>query len=296
MLASFEHIVPTFPLTWNIETLTEAGFRSVWHFHPEFELTYIRKGQGTRLVGDSLSDYVPGQLTLIGPEVPHTYVSTPGDDTHIAVVAQFRRDFLGDGFFDAPVFESVARLLDAASRGLSFAYEDAALRRLEELPPAEKTIELLALLLDLSRREPTFLATDQQTPALNRATAKRIESMVDLMHAEFASKLTLTRIAAAAHLAPSSASRLFSQCTGSTITAYLNVVRVNAACRLLRDTDRSVADVSVECGFTNLSNFNRRFRDVKNITPREFRSRSRLELTQRTASPTRASGDGVHLG
>ncbi|AMM20323.1 hypothetical protein AX769_09300 [Frondihabitans sp. PAMC 28766] len=278
MLASFEHIVPKFPLTWNIATLAEPGFHSVWHFHPEFELTYIRAGHGTRLVGDSVGDYVPGQLTLIGPEVPHTYVSTPGSDLHIAVVAQFRSDFVGEAFFDAPVFESVSRLLTASSRGLSFTCADARMSRLESLPPAEKTLELLSLLLDLSRREPTYLATDQRTPALNRATAGRIEAMVSVMHEEYASKLTLDRIAAAAHLAPSSASRLFSQCTGSTITTYLNVVRVNVACRLLRDSDRSVADISVECGFTNLSNFNRRFRDVKNVTPREFRTRSRIEV------------------
>ncbi len=220
-----------------------------------------------------MGDYEPGQLTLIGPEVPHTYVSTPGDEEHVAVVIQFRRDFLGKSVFDTPVFEGVGSLLDAASRGVSFTVDDAVMRRLEVLPPAEKTVALLGLLVDLAGTEKVFLASDAQTPALNRAAAGRIGAMVDLMHQEYASALTLFDIAAAAHVAPSSASRLFSRSTGSTITTYLTVVRINAACRLLRDTDLPVSAVAVDCGFTNLSNFNRRFRDVKGATPREFRGR-----------------------
>lgn len=272
MLASFEYIVPTHPLTWKLTTLVEAQFESVWHFHPEFELTYIRQGHGTRLIGDSVGNYFPGELTLIGPDVPHTYVSTPGATDHAAVVIQFRRDFLGDAFFDAAVFESVARLLAKASRGVSFRCDDAVMARLERLPPAEKTLALVQLLLELSYQDAPVLASEQDTPALNRATAGRIESMVVTMHREFATALTLPRIAAAAHLAPSSASRLFARSTGSTISTYLNVVRVNAACRLLRDTDRHISAIAVDCGFANLSNFNRRFREIKGTTPRDYRA------------------------
>ncbi len=276
MLASFEYIVPTYPLTWKLAAVEGPRFESVWHFHPEFELTYVRQGNGTRLIGDSVGDYRPGDLTLIGPEVPHTYVSTPGESPHAAVVIQFKRDFLGEGFFDNAVFEKVRSLLDNASRGVSFTSDDEPLDRLMLLPPAEKTVELLALLVKLSNQEVAEPASEQETPALNRATAARIGSMVGLMHEKFAGTLTLADIAGAAHLTPSSASRLFSRSTGSTITVYLNVVRVNAACRLLRDTDLTVATIAAECGFSNLSNFNRRFRDVKHMTPRNYRSRFAL--------------------
>lgn len=272
MLASFEHIVPEHPLTWKISSLSQPSFESVWHFHHEFELTYIRAGYGTRLVGDSVGDYAPGDLTIIGPELPHTYVSTPGEREHAAVVVQFRRDFLGNAFFDNPTFSAVSAMLDAASRGLSFRTDDATFAELEALPPDRKTVALLGLLVALAGRRPEVLASEQDTPALNRATAGRIESMVGLMHARFADELTLADIAGAAHLAPSSASRLFSRSTGTTVSTYLNVVRVNAACRLLRDTDTAIASVALECGFSNLSNFNRRFRDVKNTTPRAYRA------------------------
>lgn len=128
------------------------------------------------------------------------------------------------------------------------------------------------MLLELSHVQAAPLASERVTPALNRATAGRIDSMVELMHREYASRLTLAAIAAAAHLTPSSASRLFARTTGSRVTTYLTVVRVNAACRLLRDTDLNVSGIARGCGFSNLSTFNRRFRDVKTMTPRDYRA------------------------
>jgi len=75
MRAAFEHIEPTAQLSWKLHVRREQRFDFLWHFHREYELTLITKGSGTRLVGDGVQDYVPGDLTLIGPEVPHTYVS-----------------------------------------------------------------------------------------------------------------------------------------------------------------------------------------------------------------------------
>ncbi|MGL5861814.1 MAG: helix-turn-helix domain-containing protein [Phycicoccus sp.] len=273
MIPSFEYIVPTFPRTWKIHSVDVPQFESVWHFHGEFELTFVRSGHGHRLVGDSVGAYFPGDLVLIGPDVPHTYVSTPDSGRHAAVVMQFRRDFLGEHFFDSPVFEGISRLLDAAARGLSFQQDAAPIARLASLPAAEQTVALLGLLVELSRRGGTPLSTEPVPSALDRAGARRIEAMVGVMHARFASPLTLAEIAQAAHLAPSSASRLFRRSTGSTISSYLNVVRVNAACHLLRDRDHdlTIADIAVTCGYSNLSNFNRWFKRIKGTTPREYR-------------------------
>jgi len=174
VLASFEHVVPQHPLTWKITTLVTPVFDSVWHFHPEFELTYIRNGHGTLLVGDLIANYVPGSLILIGPELPHTYVSTPGAPSHSAVVVQFRRDFLGEKFFDNPTFEAVSEMLTAASRGLSFTVEDDTFARLETAPPDERTVALLSLLVSLASRQASPLAGERHTPALNRVTARAL--------------------------------------------------------------------------------------------------------------------------
>jgi AraC-like DNA-binding protein len=271
VLASFEYIITTSSVSWKVHRVYLPRFEPDWHFHPEYELTCILQGAGTRLVGDSVEDYVAGDVTLIGPELPHTYVSTPGPTMHEAIVVQFRRDFLGESFFENPEFAAVAAMLDRASRGLTFDAKSLMLERLEQLEPAERTVALLQVLVDLSHLPPKVLGSEQDTPALSRATAERIEAMVGAILSGYELKLTLADIAAAAHLSPSSASRLFRRCTGSTITRYVNVVRVNAACRLLRDTDRSIASIATDCGYVNLSNFNQRFREVKYLSPREYR-------------------------
>jgi AraC-like DNA-binding protein len=282
--AAFEHIVPTSALSWKQFVRREPRFDFQWHYHREFELTLITKGSGTRLVGDCVQDYGPGDLTLIGPDLPHTYVSTPGEEEHEAVVLQFRRDFLGKDLFTGPEFAGVDGLLTRASRGLSFPRDAVSLDRLSELPPtgprgpqpAERTLELLRLLVrlaDCPAARP--LAGADHLPVLNRAAGDRIDAMVRLMHRAYARPVTLAEVAEAAHLTPSSASRFFRRTTGTTITDYLNSLRVNAACRLLRGTDRRIADIAAHCGYTNLSNFNRRFHELKGMPPRDYRSRYR---------------------
>jgi AraC-like DNA-binding protein len=276
MRAAYEHIVPTSPLSWKLFLRREPHFDFQWHFHHEYELTLIAAGSGTRIVGDCVQAYEPGDLTLIGPEMPHTYVSTPGHIGQEAVVVQFRRDFLGRELFDRPEFSAVADLLEHAARGIGFPPGTVDVAVLTELPPAERTLELLRFLVRLSSCEQArFLAGDQHAPALNRASGDRIDAMVRLMHAAYARPLGLEEVAEAAHMSPTSASRFFRRTTGSTITDYLNGLRVNAACHLLRDTDRRISDIAADCGYANLSNFNRRFRELRGFPPREYRRRFR---------------------
>jgi AraC-like DNA-binding protein len=276
--AVFEHIVPPSPLSWRLTVRSEPRFGFQWHFHREFELTLITKGSGTRMVGDCIEDYEPGDLVLIGPEVPHTYVSTPGHEGQEAIVVQFRPDFLGADFFGSPEFSAVAALLERASRGVSFPRDAVDLRRLGDMPPAERTLELLRLLVRLSGCEgDRLLAGAHHAPKLNRATQDRMDAMVTLMHAAYTRRIGLNEVAEAAYMAPSSASRFFRRTAGMTITDYLNLLRVNAACHLLRDGDGRIVDIAVECGYSNLSNFNRRFRALKGMTPSEYRQMWRLK-------------------
>jgi AraC-like DNA-binding protein len=270
--AIFEHIEPTSPLSWKLFPRREPHFDFQWHFHHEYELTLIVEGSGTRIVGDCVQPYEPGDLTFIGPEMPHTYVSTPGQLGQSAVIVQFRRDFLGRELFERPEFSGVADLLERAARGISFPPGTVDVAALVDLPPPDRTLELLRFLVRLSACEHArLLASDQHSPALNRTSSNRIDAMVKLMHSSYGRPMGLEEVAQAAHMSPSSASRFFRRTTGTTITSYLNVLRVNAACVLLRDTDRRIADIAADCGYANLSNFNRRFLEIKKTSPRAYR-------------------------
>jgi AraC-like DNA-binding protein len=278
MRASFEHIEVTQDVSWSCYLRREPAFPFTWHYHHEYELTLITEGRGTRFVGDSIEDYQPGDLTLIGPDLPHTYASTRGGSSrgerhHEAVVIQFRDDFLGGGFFQRPEFAPVAALLARAALGIRFETAEP-LTELLGLPPAERTLRLLATLVRLAVAPGARpLASTHYRPALNRAAAARIDAVMLLLHERYAEPLTLDEIAAAAHMAPAAVSRFFRRTTGATITGYRNAVRVSAACRLLVDTDRRIADIAAACGYHNLAHFNRRFLALKGSSPRDYRRR-----------------------
>jgi len=176
-------------------------------------------------------------------------------------------------------------MLERSARGLSFPCDGRMLNDLVGLPdldPAFQTLTLLQTLVRLAAcTEARPLAGTVYLPALDMAAEARIDAMVRLLHAEYVRPLSLVEVAAAAHMTPSSTSRFFRRTMGTTITNYLNSLRVDAACRLLRDTDQSVADIASNCGYANLSNFNRRFREQRGMSPREYRLRMARLAAQR---------------
>ena len=294
MEASLEHVGTTPESSWKHYVRRERSFLFGWHFHPEYELTLVTAGTGTRYVGDSVEDYRPGDLVLTGPDLPHAYASTPGCETNEAHVAQFRRAFLGADLFDRPEFATVARLLDGAARGLSFdaATSDVVAPRIQALavlPATSRTLRLLDVLVDLAdlaeladrpdqtERRPVAdpLASIGYRVTSRAPGGRRLEDVLRHLHAEHHRRVSLEEVAQVAHLTPAACSRFFRRATGRTLTAYLTDVRVSAACRMLVDTDRTVAEIAADCGFGNLSNFNRRFRAVKGTNPRAYRSRFR---------------------
>ncbi|HEX6686834.1 MAG TPA: AraC family transcriptional regulator [Candidatus Limnocylindrales bacterium] len=271
MRASYEHIEMPSQQSWKCWTRNESQFSFMWHYHHEYELTLITKGQGTRFVGDNLSVYEPGDLVLVGPDLPHTFASADGHTEHEAVVAQFLPSIAAG----LPEFAPIASLLARARRGLRFPRDSqlAQLRRLPRLPPAERTVELLAILLRLARvRDATPLAGTQDLPVLDRSASTRMDAICRLLHAEHTRPLRLAEIAAEAHLSPSATSRFFRRTSGITLSTYLTTLRVQTACSLLLETDRHIAQIATDCGLANLAHFNRTFLRLKGITPRQYRA------------------------
>jgi len=273
MDAAFEHVETTGELSWRHHVRRAPSFSFGWHYHPEFELTIITDGSGTRFVGDDIGPYGPGDVTLLGPGLPHTYVSATTGVNQAAVI-QFRPDFLGPGFFARPEFAGIRRLLAQAARGLAFdgARADAVLSAGTVSPP-RRTLALLETLATLAEAPGTrTLASAGYRPALRDDTRRRVDAVFGLLHAQYARPLPLAEVAEVAHLSPAAFSRFFRRTTGRTLTGYLHELRISAACRELAGTERLVADIAAGCGFSNLSNFNRRFRAITGRSPREYRA------------------------
>lgn len=284
MKASVEVLLP--PAGESFRCFNRAGLNqpAKWHRHPEVELTYVERGTGTRLVGDNIATYRDHDLVLIGPNLPHTWQSDEylgrKYDRHPAVVVQFHPQFLGTGFLEAPEMSCLRGLLKSAERGLWYPPHFAQtignrLTRMTTEPGPLRLIHLLECLLQLSScTEAISLSSPGFAPELNEHTETRTERICYFISQRFRDpNLTHNLLASQAKMNPSAFSRFFRKTTGKTVTEYVNEMRVGLACRLLMDTDLGVRQICLESGFSNLSNFNRRFREQRGMTPREYRQR-----------------------
>jgi AraC-like DNA-binding protein len=251
----------------------DSSFGFYWHFHPEIELTLIVRSRGRRFVGDSIEPYEDGDLVLVGPNLPHTWSSDPArKGRHEAVFCQFSREFL-----KSPELAGVGRLFDRSARGLRFTgrTQKSVARRLEGLdgvPGLRRLAGLLEILDELARStESRALSGRGYVPALRSGDAERIDRVCRFLNGRFTEGVTLAEAASVAHLSIPAFSRMFRRTTGRTLVAYLNELRTGLACRELMETGRAVSDIAYDSGFNNLSNFNRRFRSLKGLSPREYR-------------------------
>jgi AraC-like DNA-binding protein len=261
----------------------DSDFPFYWHYHPEFELTLILDSYGQRLVGDSIADYGPGDLVLLGPNLPHSWRSGPlkshSQRVHRAVVVQFRKDFLGEHFFALAEVEPIRRLLERSSAGVGFGKTRmgekvaADLAKLPHLPGSRQLLTLLSILLDLAdEQNPQILSTTRVLPACRVNDQQRIDTICHYLNRHYEEEIAFARLANALHMSQASLCRFFKRATGRTMTQYVNEIRVGAAAQLLKGTDQSILEIAYSVGFGNYSHFNRQFKRIKHFSPRELRA------------------------
>lgn len=273
-------------ITWRAFIRRQEAFDFTWHYHNEYEITLITEGSGIRYVGTSIAAYEPGQLVLVGPDVPHTFSSRRDDDAGIAeaAVAQFRRDFLGPDFFDLPQFADIATLLAQSSAGVLVSCTPEPIRRmlvsLPTLEPAARTTALLEVLDRLTRCPQERLTDPGHIPAPGAMASNRVDTVCRHLQQSHTRRITLDEAAQVANMSPTSFSRFFRQVMGRTFTDYLNQLRIETSCRLLADTELPVTEVASTSGFANLANFNRRFRERRQMSPREYRTAHRVPVAR----------------
>jgi AraC-like DNA-binding protein len=279
MKPQLEHVA--IPKNCSIRVLhrkvTEIPFE--WHHHPEYELTLTLNSRGFRFIGDHISAYEPGDLVLVPTEMPHTWASTNAVDEsqpHIAVVIWFSGEWALQVAAVCPEYSGLRKLLKRAATGLSFrspaggkmAEKMAGLLSSSSRERLEAALELLSELADTDG-DP--LATPQKLARITQHESDQLNRILDALHRRFSEPLRVQDLCAVGNMSERSLHRLFVRHLGQNLSDYLGGLRIGRACMWLVETDRPVSVIATDAGFSNLSNFNRRFRAARQMTPKEFR-------------------------
>jgi AraC-like DNA-binding protein len=236
------------------------------------------------MVGDNITRLRRGDLVLVGANLPHVWHQenrgSQRGKVH-AIVVRFLDTFLGPEFLERPELESVRKLLRKAARGLHITgrTRDIVAESMHRLSCAKglaRIRELLAILDVLATsRDVKPIASAGFVPKFSTDDQERMQRVFRYIDLHLTDEIDRTRAAAEAHLSPGAFSRFFKLRTGRTLPEYVNALRIGRACEMLADDKWKVADIAMECGFANLANFNRHFRKITKLSPREYRRRFR---------------------
>jgi AraC-like DNA-binding protein len=256
-----------------------------WHYHDNYELHLVVESTGKMFVGDHVGTFAPGNLVLTGPRLPHNWISqsAPGEIIELRdLVVQFRKDLVPDMAKLAPELMSILPLLERARHGVEFLSIDIIRARtlfesVRDQSGPLRIAKLLEFLDHLSRESDySLLSTLAIRSEADQASQDKIEVVTQYISEKFSQEITLTDMAKKVGMNDSAFSRFFAKATGNSFNRFVNRVRISKACELLFETETPITAICYETGFNNIANFNRRFRELKGSTPREYRRHSRM--------------------
>lgn len=261
-----------------------------WHFHPELELIYFMKSTGTRYVGNSIGSFGPGELYLIGSNVPHLFRNEreyyENDEEQEAVdliVVKFEADFLGSDFLGLTESARIQALFQKANKGLQFSRSATYLvhNHLVGLVGSQGLSSIIGLLkiLDILSVTENYipLCSDVVEGIFKKDEKERMSDILTYLTENFEKKIELKEIADIAHMTPNSFCRYFKKRTHKSFSQYLNEIRIRHACKLLIEGEKSISEVCYQSGFNTITNFNRQFKQHMQVTPSEFMKRYEIE-------------------
>ncbi len=253
-----------------------------WHYHPEFELIWNIRGEGTRFIGDCVEPYSSGDMVLVGPNLPHCWQNTQSTFNQEAelMVIQFKKSCFGDGFLEVSEAAMINRLLANASRGIEISGKTAQsvakkMSFLSQQTGMDKLLTLIKILDQLACSSDMKVLTTPEYNLhsdINNTNLRRIETIYNYVRTNLGEDINQTEISNRVGLTTQGFSRFFKKYTGLTFVKFVNTLRINEACRLLVRESYDVTQIAFMCGYQNISNFNRRFQEIKGLTPSEFRN------------------------
>lgn len=253
-------------------------FDAPFHFHPEYELTLILKGEGQRYIGQQVNEFFAGDLVFLGANLPHCWINQSiKNENPSAIVIQFGELFLGKGIVNLPEMQKVKVFLEKSKSGFEIIgrTKETLTEKILALKPNTplKKIAGLIEILDILSETTDIITIDDFffEHQYNQSETARFQKIFSYLIENFKEEITLEQIANIADLSPTSFCRYFKNITKKTFVEVLIEFRLQYACQLLNKTDLPIQQVAFESGFGDVPYFNKLFRKHKNLTPKEWR-------------------------
>ena len=250
------------------------------HQHPEIQLTVIKESNGTLIAGDHVGPFHSGDVFVIGGNQPHVFRNDERffnkRSKAIAITIFFDEGTLGESFWQLEEMIPLRQFLKNSAGGFRITGKKRKLlaEKLYAIVNAEgidRIIIFLEILKALgNRKEMQSLAKPIIQRNIKSYDGNRLNKVIEFTFKEFHRTISLKEVATLANLTPEAFCKYFKTRTRKTYINFLNEIRINHACRLLTE-DKSISGICYDCGFTNLSNFNRIFKKIKQVSPGEWR-------------------------
>lgn len=246
--------------------------------HEKYEVTWIVEGQGTRIIGDSVAEFSAGDVLVLGPGLPHQWQSLElrKEERAKALTLFIEKDFPSQDFWRSEAAKYLAFIRSLSHKGLALngllkKKVIEALQNLRTQSEGKGMLTILNMLQDIYETEEYHVVCSESYSFQTNINSGRIGVVTDYIMRHLDEKIGVVDLANLVHLHPNSLSREFKSATGFSVIDYINKLRISKACKLLIGTSKSVLEICYECGFHNLSNFNRQFKKICKKSPTEFK-------------------------
>ncbi|MBS7254086.1 AraC family transcriptional regulator [Flavobacterium branchiicola] len=255
----------------------EVSFYDKLHQHEEIQISYIEKGEGAVFAGDTISQYREGDILVIGSNLPHVFRSdVQENELSVMRTLFFTFNSFGKDFFELPTFRNIHPTLESSKNGFIIHNAPKKVAKYFKKLKGADSYSRFILFLDIVK----WLSTSENAPLSNYLyhkkitdnEGKRMQIVFEYVMTNFHKNITLDEIASIASMTKNAFCRYFKVRTNKSFFQFLIEVRIERATKLLSTSgELSVLEIAELCGFNNISNFNRKFKELKQISPLQYR-------------------------
>lgn len=259
-------------------------FEVGWHQHSEMEIIYFKEGSGKAFINNYVGEFDKGDIYFVGSDIAHSFQKSIPQSFVSAVVTQFREDFWGSSFLNLPECLHIKDLLHKAQQGIKLKSSAATekirktIERLEDAKGVGRLLNLIQCLQLINEHNEIELLAAAEVCKSDVRHQERINMVYRYTLDNYFEPITLEQISEVASMSIPAFCSYFKRSTRKTYIEFLTEVRIEQACKLLIDSDKSINEIGFNSGFNTLPNFNKQFFKVKKMTPSQYRKLYRHHL------------------